>query len=115
MDKLVRYREIIKKSLENYIGLTNSTLDSTENVETQLLIDSKHDHYQVILVGWENRKRVYSPIFHLDIKNEKIWVQQNVSDFDLIQEIMDEGIPQTDIVLAFQSKLLREYSGFAVA
>lgn len=81
----------------------------------QLLVDSKRYHYQVVLVGWENRQRVYSPVFHLDIKDGKIWVQQNVSDFDLVQELMDKGIPPSDIVLAFQSTLLRQHSGFAVA
>ena len=115
MDKLNQYRATIQQSIEEYVKRSGYTPSGSEQVEMQVLTDPKHDHYQVVLVGWENRRRVYSPIFHLDIKDGKIWVQQNVSDYDLIQEIMDKGIPKSDIVLAFQSVLLRQHSGFAVA
>nr|WP_272819427.1 element excision factor XisI family protein [Scytonema hofmannii] len=30
-------------------------------------------------VGWNKNNRVYRPIMHLDIKNEKIWIQQNTA------------------------------------
>ncbi|MEI6410110.1 MAG: XisI protein [Bacteroidota bacterium] len=115
MDKINQYRSIIKKALETYLSSVGTNTDEADSVDLQLLFDDIHNHYQVLMVGWENHKRVYAPIFHLDIKDGKIWVQQNVSDYDLIQQIMDMGVPQTDIVLAFQSSLLRQFSGFAVA
>lgn len=115
MDKLIHYRNIIQQALEAYVRHSGHAHSATDGIEVQLLFDDRHDHYQAVLIGWEGKKRVYSPIFHLDIKNDKIWVQQNVSDYDLIQEIMDKGVPQSDIVLGFQSNLLRQYSGFALA
>lgn len=115
MDKVDKLRSIVQEVLENYTEKVQSNSNTVDTPELQLLMDNKRDHYQVLLIGWENRKRVYAPIFHLDIKNEKIWVQQNVSDFDLVQEIMDRGVSPTEIVLAFQSSLLRQHSGFAVA
>jgi XisI protein len=58
-------------------------------------------------------KRVYSPILHLDIKNEKVWLQLNTSEDDLTQDLMNLGIPKEDIVLGFHSPYMRQFT-FAV-
>lgn len=53
-------------------------------------------------LGWERGQRVYCPVFHLDIKDGKIWVQEDATDFDLVGELERRGVPRTDIVLGFQ-------------
>lgn len=111
MDKLSNYRGLIQNILTEYVHHDQGN----GPVETQLLLDAQNDHYQVMVIGWENKQRVYYPVFHLDIKDNKIWVQQNVSDFDVVTALMDKGVPKTDIVLAFQSPYTRQFSGFAAA
>ena len=115
MDKSVKqYRQIIIDILNDYHH-TPSIGIYGEELEEQLIIDTKQDHYQILTIGWENGKRVYYPVFHIDIKNNKIWVQEDATDFDLVGKLEEKGVKNTDIVLAFQSPVKRPYSGYAVA
>ena len=100
MEKVNHYRQILQEVLTEY-STDRSGYPQPVDVETQLLFDSQNDHYQVLRVGWRNRKQVFLVIFHFDIKNEKIWLQQNVTDYDIIGDLEARGIPKSDIVLAF--------------
>jgi XisI protein len=52
---------------------------------------------------------------HLDLKDEKAWIQYNGTEIDLAQELVDRGIPKTDIVLGFQSPFRRQFTDCAVS
>ena len=110
MDKLNDYREKVKKLLNKYLHYKPSYGD----VEVEQIFDIEHDHYQIISVGWNNQKRIYGPIMHLDIKNEKIWIQQNTTEVDIALELMEMGVPKQDIVIGFHTPKMRYLSGFAV-
>ena len=66
-------------------------------------------------VGWDGHRRVYGCVLHLDIKNNKIWIQQNMTEMRVAQELVDLGVAKEDIVLGFQVPEMREYTGYAVA
>jgi hypothetical protein len=57
--------------------------------------------YQLIRVGWHEGKRIHYVVFHFDIINTKVWVQQNRTDLPIGEELKELGIPEEDIVLAF--------------
>ena len=82
MEKVKKYRQILQEALKDY-SLDRSGLPQPTDVETQLLFDTQNDHYQVLRVGWRNKTQVFLVVFHFDIKNEKIWLQQIVSDYDI--------------------------------
>jgi XisI protein len=113
-NKINHYRHIITTLLKEQSAKPVLPLPDIE-VEDQLLLDTERDHYQLLTVGWENGRRVYYPIYHLDIKNGKVWIQEDASDADLVGELESRGIPESDIILAFHAPHLRELSGFAVA
>lgn len=113
MEKVKKYRQILQEVLKDY-SLDRSGLPQPTDVETQLLFDTQNDHYQVLRVGWRNKTQVFLVIFHFDIKNEKIWLQQNVSDYDIIGDLEARGIPKSDIVLAFHAPQMRPFTGYAV-
>ncbi|MCK6693379.1 MAG: XisI protein [Thermoanaerobaculia bacterium] len=66
-------------------------------------------------MGWENDQYIQYPVFHFDIRNGKVWIQVNNTDILIAEELMQRGIPKSDIVLGLQHPLMREESGFAVA
>jgi hypothetical protein len=110
MDKLNLYRELIQKILGDY-----SDRRSDENIESQAIFDLKRDHYQVVNVGWQNGKRVYGCVLHLDIKNGKIWLQYNGTEIDIAEELVELGVPKMDIVLGFQAPHRRQYTDYAIS
>ena len=53
-------------------------------------------------------------MMHLDIKNKKIWIQQNTTEFDVANELIDMGIPKHDIVIGFHTPKMRQLTDFGV-
>ena len=58
--------------------------------------------------------RIYGPMMHLDIKNEKIWIPQNTTEVDIALELMSMGVPKQDIVIGFHTPKMRQFTDFAV-
>ena len=112
MGKVEKYRKIVQEVLTKYAA-DRSGQSQSEEIETQLLFDTANDHYQLLRVGWHKRTQTFLVIFHFDIRDGKIWLQQNASDFDIVSEIEKEGVPKSDIVLAFHSPQMRPFTGYA--
>lgn len=112
MEKIKKYRKIIQEILEEYSKIKPANLPDIEN---QLVFDEKRNVYQLLRIGFENRRRVYYIVFQLDIKEGKIWIQQDTTDVPIAQRLLDAGVPKNDIVLGFHAPYKRSLSGFAVA
>ncbi len=67
----------------------------------------------MIHVGWENEERVYGCVVHVDIKNGKIWVQRDLTEEGIANQLVELGVPKTDIVLGFRTPYVRQFTGFA--
>jgi hypothetical protein len=115
MDKIDKYRQIIQEVLTEFARPRRLGEEKAEEFETQVIFDTTNDHYQVLFVGWEGYQRTFGSPIHIDIKNGKLWIQQNLTDYDFIGELIEKGIPKKDIVLAFHAPYKRKYTGFAVA
>lgn len=112
MDKVVKYRQLIKDLLTNY---ASPNTDSNKELEEQLVFDAERDHYQLLSVGWQNKKRIYFCLLHLDIKNNKIWLQENSTDYDIVEDLTKLGVPNSDVVIGFHPADVRKLTEFAVA
>lgn len=110
MDTLESYRQIIQSVLTDYavIPIANGQIDC------YTVFDPKQDHYMVMNVGWDGHRRVYGCVLHLDIKEGKIWIEQNMTEMRVAQELVDRGVPKDDIILGFQAPQMREYTGYGV-
>ncbi|BAU10187.1 fdxN element excision controlling factor protein [Leptolyngbya sp. NIES-3755] len=109
MDKLTQYQEIIQSLLSEY-----SDRRSNHEVDSQCIFDLQRNHFQVVNVGWSDRGRIYGCVLHLDIQNDKIWLQYNGTEIDIAQELVDRGVPKSDIVLGFQAPHRRPLTDYAV-
>ncbi|MFN6540864.1 MAG: XisI protein [Nostoc sp. EkiNYC01] len=111
MDKLEQYRHCIQNLLSNYAAIPIANGE----IESQTVFDLQQDRYQVMNVGWDGNRRVHGCALHLDIKDGKIWVQQNTTELRIAHELVAMGISKEDIILGFQAPYMREYTGFGVA
>jgi hypothetical protein len=108
MDKLDHYRLCIQTILEKHSQF------KSQDIENELSFDSDRDHYQLMRVGWKGLKRVYYTVLHFDIKDGKIWLQQNTTDIDVGQELLEIGIPKEDIILGLHPPYKRPYTGYGI-
>ena len=82
-------------------------------IDTEAVIDPVKDHYEVMHVGWDRRRRVHGCVVHIDIRAGKVWVQYDGTSLPVAEELAAAGIPREDIVLAFHPAELRQHTGFA--
>lgn len=110
MDKLDAYRNAIMEFL------TENAHTPIGDIQTELVFDTQRDHYQIVQVGWgRDDRRVYGSSIHLDIIEGKIWLQQNSTEIDVGQALIEKGVEQTDIVLGFVRPNERKYTDYAEA
>ena len=109
MDILEQYRQIIQSILTEYaaIPIANGEIDC------YTVFDTQQDHYQVVNIGWDGDRRVYGCVLHLDIINGKIWVQHNMTEMRIAQELVNRGVAKDQIVLGFQDPNMRQYTEYA--
>ena len=111
MDKLAQYRQYVQILMSRYA----EDDVSDDEVEVQLICDTERDHYQWMNVGWQELSRIYRTIIHIDIKDGKIWLQQNLTDQNPAEELVAMGVPREDIVLGLQPPYKRPYTDYGVA
>jgi hypothetical protein len=112
MDKVTRYRRIVKEVLmplteRRYSGL---------NVTNEAVFDEVNDRYLIVSVGWEgNIRRIHRCLVHLDIIDGKVWIQRDGTEEGVAYALEAAGIPKSDIVPAFHPENVRPHTGYAVA
>lgn len=105
----LNYQEAIETLLRNF-----SEMVMPEGEEVEIIRDRAGGHYLVIVVGWHDQGRVYGSLVHLDLKDNKIWIQQDRTEPGIAKELVEMGIPKSNIVLAFKSTFLRQFTEYAV-
>ena len=111
MDKISHYRQIVQDILTAH-GQIQPVYGE---IEMELLFDLTRDRYQVLRAGWLQKQRVYGALIHIDITGEKLWIQYDGTEVGVANELVEQGIPKEDIVLAYHDPFIRQYDGFAVS
>jgi XisI protein len=108
--RLHTYRRVITTLLTDYAARSSTPL-----FQCITILDSQQDHYQALDIGWdEDGRRIFQPVIHIDILNDKIWIQENVTDLDLDTLFSAEGIHSSEIVLGLHSPSLRKLGIYAI-
>lgn len=98
MDTLKKYKELINEILEKY---ANRTPVNKPNVEYQQVVDEKRKQYILLAVGWHEQEYVHNWIFHLELKDGKIWIHEDLTDPGIKVLLMESGLPESEIVLGY--------------
>lgn len=111
MEKIDHYKNIIKKELEyrQAIRIANGP-----ELTRHLVIDKNQTEFILIDVGWFKKRYISEIVYHIEIKDEKVWVHSDNTDVGIADYFVKEGIPKSEIVLAFLPKYAQELSEFAV-
>ena len=105
------YRQIIQQILIEYTKIPYAY----GQIQTQLISDRNSNHYLLMNVGWENKKRVHGCLVHIEIINDKIWIQRDGTEQGIANELVTAGIPKENIVLGFHPTEVRQYTEYAIS
>ena len=106
----IDYSQLIQDILTQH-----SVNHGKNNTEIQLIFDTKRHHYQVLNIGWKEQKRIYGVIIHVDLINNKIWIQRDGTEIGIANQLITAGVPKKDIVLGFHAPYKRSLTEFAVS
>ena len=104
------YRQLIKHILADYAKYKPAYGD----IESKVIFDDEHGRYTLLEVGWDDNQYVHGSIIHVDIINDKIWIQYDGTEEGIAHDLVDAGVPKEKIVLGFRPERLRPHTGFAV-
>jgi hypothetical protein len=113
MDKLNTCRQKIKGILTRYYQL--DLAQPSLGIESVLVLDDVRDHYIWAQVGWDQTGRTCGSTVYIRIKDGKIWVEEDLTEEGITQDLLAAGIPKQDIVLGFHHPRERALTEFAVA
>ena len=101
MDNVKKYQEVLTKLLKEYVEFLSG---SSSSVRPQMIVDYERNHFQLIKVGWDNKSQqfIFGVLFHFDIIDNKIWLQLNNTEFQVVDELVEMGVPKSEIVFGFQ-------------
>ena len=111
MDRLIFFREVIPKVLQYYIDHQ----DSLGEVQTSLIISQDQNHFLLMDDGWQGKSRAYGVFVHAEIRNSKIYIQQDGTEEVITDDLLAAGVETQEIVLAFHPPEVRQHTGLAIA
>jgi hypothetical protein len=112
MDRTTALETTIRQVLTHYLQQLQQP--ANQHIQFEAIIDSHGKHYQIVALGWENDHRIFNLLFHLDIINNKIWVQEDKMEQSIAELLVEHGIPKKDIVLAYFPDYHRQYTEYAM-
>jgi len=114
MDKIEKYEKIIVDYLEEY-AQARSNNPNKNAPKFHVVADTKRKHYQLLCMGWNEHQQYYSCLFHIDIIDDKVWIQRNMTETLIARDFVDLGIPKYDIVLGVIHPKRRKDTEYAAA
>jgi len=88
--------------------------DDSEGFSTVPITDTKHHQYLVVIHGFRDFSRFYAIQYHFEIIDGKVWIQRDITDIAIHEELVKKGIPKEDIVLGYKAEYARYLSGYGV-
>ena len=114
MDKLTILKQAIITVMDGYIT-EHANSESLRELHYEKIIDTQNLHFQLIRLGWKDRQRIFNLIFHVDIIDNKIWIQDDNLEYSVAERLTEQGIAKKDIVLAYFTPSHRQYTEYAVS
>ena len=110
MDTELSYNETVKQTLTAYA----MRYSKNNEVSLHTLFDDEQQRYLLLDVGWYGDEYVHHAPIHIDIIDDKIWVQYDDTEDGVATALLEAGVPKSGIVLGFRPLKVRPYTEFAV-
>jgi hypothetical protein len=109
MDKVTKYEMIILQIMREYAAIPYANLKANN----EIIVDKENHRYQVVTIGWDGYKRIHTSTLHFDIIDGKVWIQQDQTEHGIANDLVEAGVPKSDIVLNYLLPEVREELEFA--
>lgn len=108
MDKIAHYKQLVKQEFEYYARIPSINLP---DIDSQLVINEDLTHFILLKVGWHDTHYIHGLVFNVEIKDDKIWVHEDMTDYDIGWNLVEKGVPQADVILGYAPDYERMRAG----
>lgn len=109
MDKVTKYRKI----LTDYLQAVTQDWSRNPSEEVRAILDQSGNHFLIVYYGWTEQSHIHSVPIHLEIREGKVWIQENLTGIEVDDDLVARGIPKSDIVLGMLPPEYRAFSEYA--
>jgi hypothetical protein len=106
-----KWKDIIEQVLTEYAAIPYSYSD----VKKETVFDLNQDRYLILVVGWKGQRYEHGCTVHIDLVDDKVWIQRDGTEEGIALDLENAGIPKDHIVLGFKPPEVRPMTGYAVA
>ena len=100
MDTITNDREIVKQVILKYAQFRPS--DGQIRLDT--VFDETQDRYLLMQVGWDNKRRISGDIIYITLHDGKVYLEYDGIEHGIYEDLVNQGIEEERIILAFQSE-----------
>jgi hypothetical protein len=111
-DTLNHWRAAVRQILTHFASIP---FPETVTMTAKTVFDPSSDVYLVVVEGWEGVRRLHGCLIHVEIKDDKIWIQQDGTEQGVAADLLAAGVPRESIVLGFKSPQSRARAKAATA
>lgn len=104
MDKVTHYRQIIQQVIEQYAR----EMSHGNQVKILPIYDTQHDQYLLVSLGWSNKRREHAIVFHAQLRNDQIYIEDDRTEEGLSNELLTAGVSELDIKWAWMNSFHRQ-------
>ena len=100
MDTIKSYQAVVKQVISEYAKFR----PSHGNIHLEPIFDDVNSRYALMQFGWDRDRRVRGNLIYVSIKDNKVLIEYDGIERGITQDLIQKGIPERDIVLAFLPK-----------
>jgi len=113
MDYMTAGRETLRTLVERFERIDHR--HGSPHVFSAGVVDEGRGIYMALSHGWDGKERVKSIQFFVRVVGDKFRVEEDWTKDGVATDLLEAGVPNNKIVLAFHHPSMREYTEFAVA
>lgn len=104
MDRVEKHKQILTDILQREVKKTPQNMPE---VYHQLVIDEARNQFILVAMGWHENEFIHDWIFHIEMKAEQIWIYEDSTDPGIKIALLEQGVRESAIVLAYISEYER--------
>ena len=79
MDQMMQHRQLLERILTEHTRVPYAHGD----IQIQTVFDHQSNHYLLMLVGRDNKRRVHGCLVHVDLADGKILIQRDGTEYGI--------------------------------
>ena len=106
-----RFADLSERQVRAVIEEAAALKPSYGEIEIETVFDETRGHYELVYAGWIDQKRVHGAVIHIDARGDRIWIQHDGTSPGVAEALIERGVPEEHLVLAFHHPSLRDLAG----